>query len=256
MARRPLQEINAGSMADIAFLLLIFWLVTTTIDSDEGIKRQLPPPLPPQIEKPPQVIERNVFVVLVNSNDDLLVQDEELKIGQLKQKAKEFLIANGDGLLYGDKPEDPKLPLREWVRRSEVLLQIASYESYVQSATDPDQKSAYERALADWRDKLEYFTLLKGEYKKLPGSAIISMRNDKNTSYDAYIQVQNELEAAVNELRDELSMAKFGSPFKVLEDEFERSPSEDLRLKIFAVREVYPQRISEAEPIEASAVYD
>lgn len=255
MARRPLQEINAGSMADIAFLLLIFWLVTTTIDSDEGIKRQLPPPVPPDIDAPP-VRERNVFVVLVNSNDDLLVEGEELKIGKLKDKAKEFLIANGDGLLYGDMPEDPDLPVREWVRRSEVQLQIASYEAYIQGATDPDQKSAYERALADWRDKLEYFTLLKGEYKKLPGSAIISMRNDKNTSYDAYIQVQNELEAAVNELRDELSIAKFGAPFKILEDEFERSPSEDLRLKIFAVREVYPQRISEAEPLDASSVYN
>lgn len=255
MARRPLQEINAGSMADIAFLLLIFWLVTTTIDSDEGIKRQLPPPVPPNIDAPP-VRERNVFVVLVNSNDDLLVEGEELKIGKLKEKAKEFLIANGDGLLYGDMPEDPNLPVREWVRRAEVQQQIANYEAYVQGATDPDQKAAYERALADWRDKLEYFTLLKGEYKKLPGSAIISMRNDKNTSYDAYIQVQNELEAAVNELRDELSIAKFGTPFKVLEDEFERSPNEALRLKIFAVREVYPQRISEAEPLDASSVYN
>ena len=65
MARRELQEINAGSMADIAFLLLIFWLVTTTIESDMGIKRQLPPPVPPDIDVP-QAKEQNVFNVKVN----------------------------------------------------------------------------------------------------------------------------------------------------------------------------------------------
>ena len=79
MARRELQEINAGSMADIAFLLLIFWLVTTTIDSDEGIKRQLPPPVPPDIDVP-QAKEQNVFNVKVNFLDALLVEGEPADI--------------------------------------------------------------------------------------------------------------------------------------------------------------------------------
>ncbi len=254
MARRPLQEINAGSMADIAFLLLIFWLVTTTIDSDEGIKRQLPPPIPPDVNVPP-VKERNVFVVLVNANDDLLVEGDELKIGKLKEKAKEFLIADGDGLLYGEKPENPDLPARVWERRADVDVNIANYEAMVKQTADPDKRSALQKVLDDWRDKKEFMRLLGGEYKKLPGSAIISMRNDKNTSYDTYIQVQNELEAAVNELRDELALAKFGETYAALEEMLERAPSEELRLKVFAVREVYPQRISEAEPIDAGSVY-
>lgn len=254
MARRPLQEINAGSMADIAFLLLIFWLVTTTIDSDEGIKRQLPPPIPPDVEVPP-VKERNVFVVLVNANDDLLVEGDELKIGKLKEKAKEFLIADGDGLLYGEKPENPDLPVRVWERRAEVESNIATYEALVKQTTDENKRSQFQKVLDDWRDKKEFMALLGGEYKKLPGSAIISMRNDKNTSYDTYIQVQNELEAAVNELRDELALAKFGETYAALEERLERAPSEELRLKVFAVREVYPQRISEAEPIDAGSVY-
>ncbi|MGF1566457.1 MAG: ExbD/TolR family protein [Flavobacteriales bacterium] len=254
MARRPLQEINAGSMADIAFLLLIFWLVTTTIDSDEGIKRQLPPPIPPDVTVPP-VKERNVFVVLVNANDDLLVEGEEIKIGKLKEKAKEFLIADGDGLLYGEKPEDPNLPVRLWERRADVEANIATYDALVKQTADADKKASYQKVLDDWRDKKEFMTLLGGEYKKLPGSAIISMRNDKNTSYDTYIQVQNELEAAVNELRDELALAKFGETYAALEERLERSATEELRLKVFAVREVYPQRISEAEPIDAGNVY-
>jgi len=92
-----------------------------------------------------------------------------------------------------------------------------------------------------------------GEFKMLPGSAIISMRNDNNTTYDAYLQVQNELEAAVNELRDELAVAKFGNTYKQLEDEYElNSENVELLDRIYAIRLVYPQRISEAEPSAAA----
>jgi biopolymer transport protein ExbD len=252
MARRTLPEINAGSMADIAFLLLIFWLVTTTIDSDEGIKRQLPPPITDEIDPPP-VRERNVFVVLVNANDDLLVEGDELKIGRLKQKAKDFLIANGDGLLYGDRPQDPDLPVRERISKSFVKQKVAEYTAYVTGAEDETEKDNFQKVLDNWRKKLRSIELLGGEFKMLPGSAIISMRNDNNTTYDAYLQVQNELEAAVNELRDELAVAKFGNTYKQLEDEYElNSENEELLDRIYAIRLVYPQRISEAEPSAAA----
>lgn len=253
MARRSLPEINAGSMADIAFLLLIFWLVTTTIDSDEGIKRQLPPPVPEDLVDIPPVRERNVFVVLVNSNDDLLVEGEELKIGRLKQKAKDFLIANGDGLLYGDKPEDPDLPVRERISKAAVRQKVAEYREFVKNAEDEETKDTYQKVLEDWEKKLSAIELLGGEFKTLPGSAIISMRNDNNTTYDAYLNVQNELEAAVNELRDELAVAKFGMTYRELEDEYEKnSENTEMLEKIYAIRLVYPQRISEAEPSSAN----
>ncbi|NJC25768.1 ExbD/TolR family protein [Neolewinella antarctica] len=83
-------EINAGSMADIAFLLLIFFLVTTTIAEDKGILVKLPPwsDEEPDITK---LKERNVFSVLVNAQNDLLVRDEPMKIGRLREAAKEFI---------------------------------------------------------------------------------------------------------------------------------------------------------------------
>ena len=74
MARRKAPEVNAGSMADIAFLLLIFFLVTTTIETDIGINRKLPP-IQDENETPPPLKERNIFIVLINSNGDLLVED-------------------------------------------------------------------------------------------------------------------------------------------------------------------------------------
>lgn len=95
MARREAPEVNAGSMADIAFLLLIFFLVTTTIETDSGISRKLPP-WQPEEQDPPVIKQRNIFQVLVNSNNQLLVEDEEMEIEELREAAVEF-IDNGGG---------------------------------------------------------------------------------------------------------------------------------------------------------------
>ncbi len=274
MARRELTEINAGSMADIAFLLLIFWLVTTTIESDEGIKRQLPPPVPADIDVP-QAKEQNVFNVKVNFLDLLLVEGEPLDIDDLKDKAKNFLIATGDGvmshpvgretagrnreveLITGTNGKtNAAFPEREWVRKADVRQRIAEYESFLASADNDNRKKNYEKVLDTWREKLKTIELLGGDYKQLPSSALISMQNDNNTTYNTYLQVQNELQSAVNELRDELALAKFGRTYKEMEDLYDlNSNDSELLSKIIAVRSVYPQRISEAEPREGSTYY-
>lgn len=273
MARRELQEINAGSMADIAFLLLIFWLVTTTIESDEGIKRQLPPPVPPDIDVP-QAKEQNVFNVKVNFLDALLVEGLPLEIDQLKDAAKNFLIATGDGVMVHEiggetigKNRDVTMitgangktnaayPERVWVRRSEVKQKVAEYEQIVKMASDKD-KDAFGKVLDKWKEKLRSIELFGGDYKELPASALISMQNDNNTTYNTYLQVQNELQSAVNELRDELALTKFGMSYRELEDIYGRNKQDKKTLeKITAVRAVYPQRISEAEPRDASSNY-
>lgn len=179
-------EINAGSMADIAFLLLIFFLVTTTMDVDTGLRRLLPPPIDPNQPEPPPVKERNVFVVLVDQNDRLLVEGELGNINQLRNRTKEFLL---------NPNADPNMPERE-MREIENL----------------------------------------GEVEVSKG--IISLQNDRGTSYEMYIAVQNELAAAINDIRDELAEQEFGVEFGELEDQ-------DL---IDAIRKAVPMAISEAEP--------
>ncbi|MGM0612838.1 MAG: ExbD/TolR family protein [Bacteroidota bacterium] len=190
MARKGAQEINAGAMADIAFLLLIFFLVTTTMDVDRGITRKLPPPVPPEEQEDIDVKERNVFVVLVNSADRLLVGSQTDKkpmdISQLKDAAKDFLRVH---------PNNPEYPE---VEEKEI-------------------------------EGLGTVTVSKG---------VISMQNDRGTSYDMYIQVQNELAAAVRELRDEMAMEYYGKKFNDLKDE----------VAIKAIQEAIPVAISEAEP--------
>lgn len=179
-------EINAGSMADIAFLLLIFFLVTTTMDVDSGILRVLPPPIDPNAPPPPPVRERNVFVVLIDFQDRLLVEGQPGNINTLREQTKEFLL---------NPNNDPNMP---------------------------------EKRMQDIENL--------GEVEVSRG--IISLQNDRGTSYEMYIAVQNELAAAINELRNSLSREKFGKPFDELTDE-------DL---IKAIREAVPMAISEAEP--------
>lgn len=183
---RMTPEINAGSMADIAFLLLIFFLVTTTMDVDTGLRRLLPPPIDPNAPPPPPVRERNVFVVLVDQNDRLLVEGEIGDIRNLREQTKNFLL---------NPTNDPNMPVRE-MREIENL----------------------------------------GEVEVSRG--IISLQNDRGTSYEMYIAVQNELAAAINDIRDELSRERFGVRFEQLTD----------RDLITAIRQAVPMAISEAEP--------
>ena len=96
MARRAgAPEVNAGSMADIAFLLLIFFLVTTTIETDAGLDRMLPPIEPPETDV--IIKQKNIFQVLINKNGQLLADDNVIALKELRAKAMEFLDNNGDG---------------------------------------------------------------------------------------------------------------------------------------------------------------
>jgi biopolymer transport protein ExbD len=189
---RPVNEINAGSMADIAFLLLIFFLVTTTMDIDTGITRKLPPP-PPEDVDPPKVKERNTFKVLVSKSDRLLINGKPGDISLLRQQTKEFL--SNPNLKSPVSPEDM-----------------------------PEKKEPV------------YVELLGGDIYVTKG--IVSLKNDRGTSYDMYIQVQNELAAAIRELRDEMSKKYFGLKFSQLTDDD----------KIKAIKKAVPVAISEAEP--------
>ena len=191
---RQVSEINAGSMADIAFLLLIFFLVTTTMDIDTGITRKLPPP-PPEDVEPPKVKERNTFKVLVSKSDRLLINGKGGDVSLLRQQTKEFL-SNPD-LKNPNSPEDM-----------------------------PEKKEPI------------YIELLGGDIYVTKG--IVSLKNDRGTSYDMYIQVQNELAAAIRELRDEMSKKYFGLKFSQLTDD----------AKIKAIKKAIPVAISEAEPAE------
>jgi biopolymer transport protein ExbD len=174
---RGIPEINAGSMADIAFLLLVFFLVTTTMDTDKGLRVKLPP-YPDPNNPPPETEQyaRNVLEVLVNSNDQLLVEKQLMNIEGLTKITKEHLLNDG---------RNPNLAV---------------------SSTE----------------------------------AIVSLKNDRGTSYERYVEVYNELLRAYSEVRDQYALEKYNRPFKDLPDK-----SDDAK----AVRDKFPLKISEAEPV-------
>ena len=160
--------LNTSSTADIAFLLLCYFLMTTTMGSQTGLQRRLPPmPDPNQKVEDQKVNKRNLITVKINSQDRLLAGTEMMDVSQLKDKIKIFLT---------NPANDATLPER-------VMTPIEGY----------------------------------GQYPVSKG--VISLQNDRGTSYRAYIAVQNELVKAVNELRDEFSKANYGKPFANLTED-------------------------------------
>ncbi|MFK8101723.1 MAG: ExbD/TolR family protein [Saprospiraceae bacterium] len=170
--RRLENSVNAGSMADIAFLLLIFFLVTTTIVVDKGIRVKLPVYDPDPAPQPPA---KNILSVKVNLNNQLLVEGAPTRIDQLKVVTKSFIMN----------------PLR------------------------------------------------KKDLPSKPTKAIISLQNDRATTYETYLAVYNELKAAYNELWDEQAFKQFGKTYEAL-------PKAGKKL----VRATIPLVISEAEPTD------
>lgn len=189
MAGRGTPEVNAGSMADIAFLLLIFFLVTTTMNSDTGLQRRLPPWTQEQQATGQEVNQRNVLMVLVNSRDWLMVNGQRMDVSQLREKVIEFV-------------ENPQ-----------------------------NKPSLSERTVKN----------IEGIGNVEVSKGVISLQNDRGTSYRMYMEVQNEIVAAYNILREKASQERFGKKFMQLsEDEQE------------AIKKVYPQQISEANPRNAA----
>ena len=192
--KRKVQEINAGSMADIAFLLLIFFLVATTRNTDTGLVRMLPP-MPPEDQKQEdiKVKERNLFLVFINGRGDIMAgasgKQEPIDLHQLTERTKEFIV---------NPMDDENLP--EKVNRESDL---------------PDGS--------------------KWVYPVSEG--VVSLQTTRDTGYQSYIMVQNELTRAFNEVRDEVAQRKFGAKFSDLPEE-QRN----------VISKAVPLKISEAEP--------
>ncbi len=105
MAKRKLEEINAGSMADIAFLLLIFFLVTTTMESNYGVRRKLPPPPDKNTPPPPIIKEKNVLSIDINGRDQMMIEGEFADVKDVRQKTIEFITNNGKDPNSSDNPQ-------------------------------------------------------------------------------------------------------------------------------------------------------
>ena len=199
--RKGAPEVNAGSMADIAFLLLIFFLVTTTIETDAGLDRMLPPIEPPDTDV--VIKQKNIFVVNINKYGQLLVEEQLMDIRDLRAAAIAFLDNGGSPTGTPD------------------------YCNYCKGKRDEKSSDS-------------------------PQKAIISLKNDRETTYSTYITVHNELVAAYNDLRNREAKRLYGRDFTEMESEYlnPETPSsvrDELKEKVRKIQELFPQKLSEAE---------
>ncbi len=135
MAKRKLQEINAGSMADIAFLLLIFFLVTTTMESNYGIRRKLPPPDTETKEKPPIIKKKNVLEIVINGNDQMLIEEEPAKVKDVKKIAIDFITNNGKDPKSSDNPQKAVVSIKH-SRETTYKMYISVYNELIAAYND------------------------------------------------------------------------------------------------------------------------
>ncbi|MFT4790592.1 MAG: biopolymer transport protein TolR [Arcticibacterium sp.] len=194
-------EVNAGSMADIAFLLLIFFLVTTTIETDAGLDRMLPPIEPPETDV--VIKQKNIFEVIINKNGQLFADEELVEISQLREKAIGFL--DNGGAPSGS----------------------ADYCNFCQGSRNASSSDN-------------------------PTKAIISLKNDRETPYGTYITVQNEIVGAYNDLRNREAQRLYKRDFTTMEaaylnPETVESVRDELKDKVKAIQDLFPQKFSEAE---------
>ncbi|MCU0392488.1 MAG: biopolymer transporter ExbD [Thermoflexibacter sp.] len=156
--KRGTPEVNASSMADIAFLLLIFFLVTTTIASDKGLTLRLPPKRPPDALDEVKLKDRNVFNVLVNSNNQLLVEEELMDVKRIKEEAKKFIMNNGRDEKSSESPDKAVISLKH--------DRGTKYEVYI-SVMD-ELKKAYNE--------------LRAEYMGITVAEYLDMENEEKKS--------------------------------------------------------------------------
>ncbi len=192
MARKP-PAINTGSMADISFLLLTFFLLTSAITNEQGIPRMLPKKANKEQVKEEDIRERNILEILVNKNNDVLIKKIDNRSNVVIKRDKISTDLKKEAKLFFSNPNNsPNLPEKE-VKQIDLI----------------------------------------GSYPVSRG--VISLTNDNSTTFEVYIMVQNELQKAVNELRDELSLNTFGQKYEKLAPEEKK-----------AVQEAIPINISEA----------
>ena len=186
--KRKMPGLNTSSTADISFMLLIFFLVTTSMDTDQGLARSLPkPPEDDQSNNEIKVKERNILNIRINKDNYLLIGDDYATLADVKERAKEF-IKNED-----NKPNLPELKPHKVKELGKTFMVTENH--------------------------------------------VISVQTDRGTDYGVYFAVQDALVSAYNEIRDEFSKQEFGYKYDQLDADQQK-----------IVRDVYPQKISEAEP--------
>jgi len=250
MAKREVPEINAGSMADIAFLLLIFFLVTTTMDKDQAFLRAIPkivvnPPEPEPIEN------RDICAIKANSNNQLLFRDQLLaNPDDISEKVIEYYR-------YNEAKNDlsSNYPLYTRISLKEIEEKMAIVEAEIERMeSTPDQsedilKYRYEEFDA-WQKKYDALKLYgKQSLPEVSAQAHVRVEVQKKTSYELFAKIHTEIQEAIYTLRNDASMKLWNTSYGVITKRVDLDPknTED-KAKLELLKLLYNVNIVEVTP--------
>ena len=250
MAKREIPEINAGSMADIAFLLLIFFLVTTTMDKDTGILRQMSVKieLPPDY-KPPVVAKRNLMKIQANAQGQLMIRQDMSDVSDIREKVKQFYTANMNDEI------DPTWPRYNLVTKYYCDSNIVEIDKYIDALGEGmenfvDFKMAERK---EYEKRLKVIqTLNNRPYREIELVAAIQIELQTRTEYELLITILNEVKAAINDLRDEKANELFGMSYRNMVQQGNTNPAKELEYaeNIQLIEILIPERIVELKPAD------
>lgn len=261
MAKREIPEINAGSMADIAFLLLIFFLVTTTMEKDTAYLRKIPKKLEVDI-KPPKVDARNICVIKANNQNQLMVRDEIMEnADDISERILEFYRMNEDltqaqtdAYISNKGYKGYNFPFYSRVSRDFINKKIDETELNLEDAYEKEDDGLitfYQTALDEWMQKdAAMRTLGIKELKEIQAQAHMRVEVKPETDYKYMAKIHSEIEEAITILRDEAAKKYFGESYTKMTKRLalDKEDKKGDRKKIEALEILYPDRIIEVRP--------
>ncbi len=239
MAKREIEEINASSMADIAFLLLVFFLVTSTFLKDKVLDERLPQKTEQEGVK---IKPYNVLEILANKNDLIMVENEFFitegnEVEEISEYVQKFYIhpASESEVLW------PKVYL---ITEQQSKDSVAALEARL--ASDPENERL-KLDLNTWSKRLATSQVLGGSYNEISEKAVIAISLDNTTKYETYIKVLDGILSGLTKMRNDLCQEKFQRDYTSLSKEIDEE-----KAIMEAIEMVYPKRIFKAKGIAAA----
>lgn len=250
MARREIPEINAGSMADIAFLLLIFFLVTTTMDKDQAYLRDIPKKVDVKNIDIPEVEGRNICAVRANDQNQLMVRKEIMNNpDDISERITEWYQTNEK---TNDVTND--FPMYTHLKKNDIEAGLAAAERELEKVeSNPNVDDAmiqYHVTIVDeWLARKRALELIrKSSLPEIHGQAHVRVEVQKGTHYELFAKIQSEIEEAIFELRDKASMEFFDESYGVIRRRYSLDKNGEDKAKLDALKTLYPDRIIEVTP--------
>ncbi len=257
MAKKEIPEINAGSMADIAFLLLIFFLVTTTMDKDTAYVRSIPKKVLIKTE-PVDVEKRNICAILANSKNQLMVRGEIMNNpDDISEKVIEWYTKNEvTNDVTNNFPMYSRITMREIDEKISEFTAVAEEFEATPNAS-ADMIDFKWKQVTEWENKKKALKLLgKSELPELHFQAHVRIEVQKETAYELFAKIQSELEEAIFTLRDKASNEIFGESYGVIKkrydanegDKSKQAQAREDKEKLDLLKILYPDRFIEVTP--------